>query len=291
MIGSMEANHLQRPVDDGPPAVPWSDYENSLKAAYGELLAAAPTESDMQAFFERNPTLVPGAFPDQIGHGAFPNALISQPELSGIGERRPDFMWIARNSAMVQPVLIEIESPGKRWVVGKGRNPQQSADLTQALNQLRQWEEWLEKRTNQEVLLERYGVPADWCRRRAFRPRFWLIYGRSEENPEEIAKLRAYYSLKSLQVLTFDNLRAPNHSCKDYLTVRSKGDGTYAAMHMPPTAKWTASSPESWTVVTGRKQAVAASDMPEDRKSYLVEQIPAWDAWARYWLERDHQYS
>lgn len=268
--------------------MPWSDYEESLKETYRDLLSAEPTESDMQVFLERNPTLVPGAFPDQVGHGAFPNALIAQPELSGIGERRPDFMWIARNSAMVQPVLIEIESPSKRWVAGKGKNTRQSADFTQAMTQLRQWEEWLAQPANQEVLLERYGVPTDWRHRRVFHPRFWLICGRSEENPKEIAKLRAYYSLKSLHVITYDNLRLPNEWCKNYLTVRSQGDGTYAALHMPPTAKWTASSPESWMVVKGREQAVLASDMPEDRKRYLVEQIPAWDAWAAYWLERNH---
>ena len=281
MIDCIETDQSHRPIDQGPPAMPWSDYENSLKPAYRKLLAAAPAESDMQAFFERNPTLIPGAFPDHVGHGAFPDALISQPALSGIGERRPDFMWIARNSAMVQPVLIEIESPGKRWIVGKGKNQQQSADFTQALNQLRQWEQWLDKRANQEVLLEQYGVPADWSRRRAFRPRFWLIYGRSEENPGEIAKLRDYYALRSLQAITYDNLRAPNYQCRNYLTVRSKGNGEYTAIHMPPTATWTASSPESWIAVTGREQAVAASDMPDDRKNYLIEQIPAWNAWAK----------
>jgi hypothetical protein len=269
----------------------WSDYEEALKRTYQNLLSSQPTESDMQTFFERNPTLVPGAFPDRVGHGAFPNALISQPELSGIGDRRPDFMWIARNSAMVQPVLIEIESPGKRWMAGKGKNARQSAHFTQALNQLRQWEEWLAKSANHDVLMERYGVPASWRRHRAFQPRFLLIYGRSEENPKEIAKLRAYYSLKSLQVITYDNLRRPDHWCKDYLTVRSQGDGTYLAMHMPPTARWTASSPESWTAVTGRQQAVLASDLPEDRKTYLIEQIRAWDAWAAYWLQREYRES
>lgn len=110
--------------------MPWSDYEESLKKGYRDLLSSEPTESDMQAFFERNPTLVPGAFPDRVGHGAFPNALISQPELSGIGDRRPDFMWIARSSAIVQPVLIEIESPGKRWLAGKGKAARPSADFT-----------------------------------------------------------------------------------------------------------------------------------------------------------------
>jgi hypothetical protein len=282
----MDASHPQQPVDEGPPPMLWSDYEKSLKESYTKLLSAKPTESEMQRFLERNPTLVPGAFPDHVGHGAFPNALITQPELSGIGERRPDFMWIARSSAMVQPVLIEIESPSKRWVVGKGKHIRQSADFTQAMTQLRQWEEWLAKPANRDVLLERYGVPADWGRRRAFHPQFWLICGRSGENPDEIAKLRAYHGLRSLNVITYDNLRRPNEWCKNYLTIRSRGDGTYKAIYVPPTAKWTAGSPESWAAVKDRARAVSASEIPEGRKRYLVEQIPAWDAWAAYWLER-----
>lgn len=139
--------------------------------------------------------------------------------------------------------------------------------------------------------MERYGVPTNWRRHRAFQARFWLIYGRSEENPKEIAKLRAYYGLKSLQILTYDNLRGPDQWCKDYLTVHSQGDVTYKAMRMPPTAKWTASSPESWVAVTGRQQVVLASDLPEDRKKSLVEQIPEWDAWADYWLQHEYRES
>jgi hypothetical protein len=285
----MEPNHPQQPGDAGPSPMPWSDYEQSLKGAYRDLLSSEPTESDMQTFFEQNPTLVPGAFPDHVGHGAFPNALISQPELSGIGERRPDFMWIARNSAMVQPVLIEIESPSKRWISGKGKAIRQSAQFTQALNQLRQWEEWLAKPANHDVFLERYGVPAGWRRHRAFQPRFLLIYGRSEENPKEIAKLRTYYGRQSLQVITYDNLRRPDHWCKDYLTVRSQGDGTYQAMYVPPTAAWTASSPESWVAVKCRADAVLASDLLEARKKSLIEQIPEWDAWATYWLQHEYR--
>ena len=265
----------------------WGDYVSGLVEEYKAVLSADPTEADTQRFFECNPALVPGAFPNGIGHGAFPEALISQPALSGIGARRPDFMWLARNSAMVQPVLIEIESPQKRWLAGRPRDLRPSADLTHALNQLRQWEQWLEKPANQDVLLESYGVPTDWRRHRTLRPQYWLIYGRRTENPEEIAKLRDYYSQRGLNVHAYDNLHRPNEWCKDYITVRSRGDGTYTAVHIPPTVSWIASSPESWRVVRGRAEAVLASTaISDERKTFLVEQIPEWDAWATYWLDR-----
>jgi hypothetical protein len=79
------------------------------------------------------------------------------------GADRIDHLSVARGalpqrpSALVQPVLIEIESPGKRWLAGKGKAARPSADFTQALNQLRQWEEWLSKPANHDVLMERPG--------------------------------------------------------------------------------------------------------------------------------------
>lgn len=278
----------QRPADDGPPPVPWDDYVRALGAEYQALLSAEPAEEEMQRFFERNPALLPGAFLGGVGHGAFPDALISQPSLSGIGDRRPDFMWLARNSAMVQPVLIEIESPRKRWVAGNPRDLRQSADLTQALNQLRQWEQWLEKPANREVLAVNYGIPPEWRRSRSFHPQYWLIYGRRDENPREIAQMRAYLSQRGLNVHAYENLRQPNEWCKDYIAVRPRSDGTYEALFIPPTARWTAGSPEAWRAVRGRREAVLASPgLSDERKSYLTEQIPAWDAWASFWLERE----
>src|ERR1017187_2614000 len=51
---------------------------------------------------------VPGAFGLLQGPGPLNYALISQPELKGVGEKRPDFLWIAFDSATIYPVLIEI---------------------------------------------------------------------------------------------------------------------------------------------------------------------------------------
>jgi hypothetical protein len=124
-------------------------------------------------------------------------------------------------------------------------------------------------------------------RTRALRPQYWLIYGRSQEDPIEVAKLRAYYGGKGLNVHSYDNLRRPNEWCKDYLTVRSRGGGAYTALHIPPTLKWTASCPESWRAVAGRSEAVGgARGLSEVRKTYLIDQIPAWDAWAAFWQGR-----
>ena len=230
----------------------WGDYVSGLVEEYKAVLSADPTEADTQRFFECNPALVPGAFPNGIGHGAFPEALISQPALSGVGTRRPDFMWLARNSAMVQPVLIEIESPQKRWLAGRRpRDLRPSADLTHALNQLRQWEQWLEKPANQDVLLESYGVPTDLAQAPHTTSTILADLRASDGESRGDRETAQLLQPRGFNVHAYDNLHRPNEWCKDYITVRSRGDGTYTAVHIPPTVSWIASSPESWRVVSG----------------------------------------
>jgi hypothetical protein len=53
-------------------------------------------------------------------HGAFPNAVISKPELPGLRRPVPDFMWITKVSGLVYPVMIEIETPAKKWFTAAG---------------------------------------------------------------------------------------------------------------------------------------------------------------------------
>jgi hypothetical protein len=71
----------------------------------------------VQSFLERHPSLLPGSHSvdGSSGHWPFPFAVISQPKLPGLSTRIPDFMWIASDSASVYPILIEIETPHKRW--------------------------------------------------------------------------------------------------------------------------------------------------------------------------------
>src|SRR4051812_27380742 len=107
------------PRDDGPPAWTWDEYEAWLLAQWRALLERRPDAREMQRFLEQHPSLLPGAFPfwgsAGGGHGAYPNVLITQPALQGLGKRIPDFLWIARDTASVRPVFIEIEDPKKRW--------------------------------------------------------------------------------------------------------------------------------------------------------------------------------
>jgi hypothetical protein len=102
---------------NGPKPMAWPEYERQLKQAWQDLLGSNPTEPVVQSFLEKHPCLLPGfrTMTGSSGHGPFPDAVISQPPLAAIGKKVPDFMWLSKDSLVLEPVLIEIERPSKRW--------------------------------------------------------------------------------------------------------------------------------------------------------------------------------
>lgn len=133
-------------VAERPLPWPWSRYESWLTAEWQALLGRSPSESEVHEFLEQHPSMVPGGEGGEqsIGghHGAFPAALISEPELPGLTRPTPDFMWISKMSSVVKPVLIEIERPDKRWFRSSDGVPH--SDLTQAIDQISTWRDWFE---------------------------------------------------------------------------------------------------------------------------------------------------
>ena len=229
--------------------------------------------------------MIPGAFPGMVGHGGWPGAVITQPPFEGFGHRVPDFMWISRHSGALEPVLIAIEAPGKGWLVDE-KNPRQSAELTQALNQFRQWDEWLQN--NQEVFFKTFAIPPEW-RARRFLPRYLLIYGRRGENDAEIAKLRQYiHQTTAVTAITYDHL-APLHRQSSYISVKSDGAGLYTAVGMAATARLSPQHPDWWQIIHGRDDMVrSAAWISDERRDYLLEHLARCDAWGKR-LSRDPQ--
>src|SRR5438552_1960457 len=122
-----------------PPAPPmvWDDYVATMESEWNALLSSnSVAESDFQEFLERHPCYLPQVdhfFGGRGGHGPYPSAVITQPVLPGYSRKIPDFLWIARDSATVYAVLIEIEDPKKSWATSAG---QSSAEFTQGTNQI-----------------------------------------------------------------------------------------------------------------------------------------------------------
>jgi hypothetical protein len=168
-----------------PPAKPlaWTQYDRIIQTEWDALLnrKPPPSEREVQAFLERFPSMVPGAFGvigGESGHYPRLCGLVTQRPLPSYDRRIPDFLWLSQDSLTEQPVLVEIEAPCKRWFT---RADTHTADLTQALDQIAQWKAWFAVPHNVEALKAFYGLDRDAWRGLSFKPAYLLIYGRRSE--------------------------------------------------------------------------------------------------------------
>jgi hypothetical protein len=258
----------------------WSSYARDLQAEWAGLLASNPAEKGIQEFLERHPSMVPGAFSAlgrlSSGHGPFPHALISQPPLKALGGRTPDFVWLSRDSSFFNPVFIEIEDPAKPWVTRKGVP---RAELTQALDQLRRWREWLDVPSNRQTFLDHFQVPLMF-RKRKFQPIFVLIYGRHDTRSDEVNKLRASLTAHDQYVIPYDHLK-PDPAAADFLCVKN-ARGTYQAVTFPATATMGPATASSWALVHGLPKAIKRNpQITPERKRFLIKRLDYWNEYAR----------
>jgi hypothetical protein len=266
------------------PPMAWDTYERLVIREWTALLEGAPQrESALQSFFERHPCMLPGAFSVQgyeTGHYPWLCALVSQPVLPSYDRRVPDFMWIALNSDTESPVLVEIESPGKRWFTSSG---EQTANLTQALNQIAEWKAWFGVPRNVEAFKALYGLDrVAWCRRR-FRPAYVLIYGRRAEataKPVNTQK-RGYLHSDDLLSMTYDRLR-PNANARQIVCVSIDAEGVLSAKSVPPTLRWLPGLASDRALIRGFDRAIQLNDyISPARKSFLIRRLEYWNEWAR----------
>jgi hypothetical protein len=278
-MGPLEATYSL--ASDPPPAMSTPAYEERLTLAWRELLRSNPTEPEVQDFLETHPSMVPGAHAGlgrmgQSGHGPFPGALIAQPQLRGLATRTPDFLWIAKDSVYLNPIFVEIEAPGKRWITKTG---QQHSQLTQALHQLEEWTDWFRRAENQAVFMEAYDIPRV-IRRRQIEPIHVLIYGRQSENPEVIAKLRGHLTTRTRFVVPYEHVQ-PDAESFGYLTARL-GTAGYEAVSVPPTVTVGPRHASEWRLIQRKTEAVARSDwMSVERRAFLAGRFGYWDEWGR----------
>lgn len=168
-----------------PQPTTWDDYVNWLMPEWKKLLASDPLEAKVHRFLEENPSLVPSFYGIGDAHHAIQgSALFSEIPLTGIGSRRPDFMWIHANTLEIQPVFIEIERPGKKFFKPlKGGDPSKAEftrDFLQAKQQITDWQRWWEKEVNSLLFKDLYLKPYVSVMRHV-EPRYILIYGTQAE--------------------------------------------------------------------------------------------------------------
>lgn len=275
-----------RMAEDSPPALTWEDYATRVQQEWQRLLdrTLPVAEADVQAFLERHPAMVPGAFSTggvgNSGHYPFLSALITQPPLRGIGANIPDFMWIAIDSGSICPVLIEIERPDKRWFTGAG-NP--TADFTQAQTQLACWKAWMDDPANQNVFREFYGLPDRLWRTRAFKAQYILVYGRRVEleKDEDLNRRRQYLQRNGETYMTFDRL-APSRDCAELACIRISQARRYEAVSWSPVAHFGPSLADERAEYVDLEGAIRRCDwISAERRDFLLSRLPYWNPWAR----------
>jgi hypothetical protein len=276
-----------------PPAVDWETYSEWASAEWKRLLEHTKDEKPVQQFLEQHPSFLPGSV-DNVGpgghHGAWWDAVVSQPHLLGLGpKRQPDFMWIRRDTEATRPILIEIERPTKTWFT---QSLQPTAHLTQALDQLNEWRDWFSRDDNVAIFRNLY-VPARF-RHRIVNPQYVLVYGRSSEFRrggghqayERARRKRDLIGLSpDLHLYTFDMLH-PRYEAQDCGTLRIRSEG-FEAVGIPPTFHTGSLLVQEGSLldaVDSIETAVAVTPLiSEERRQYILNR---WN----YWLHEKKQY-
>ncbi|HEX5115955.1 MAG TPA: Shedu anti-phage system protein SduA domain-containing protein [Pseudonocardiaceae bacterium] len=256
----------------GPPSE--SRYNDLLMDRWRALLDSEESRGEalVHTFLERHPSLLPGPYSvdGESGHSPFPMAVISKPKLPGLSDREPDFMWIATDSGSVYPILIEIETPHKRWFYGE--RAEIHSDLTHAQGQLAEWRAWFKRGHNRTAFLDHYEVPT-YIANRTLEPRYVLIYGRRNNflNDRRRQEKRAELARADERLMSFDRL-APTKRSSAYSCVRKNQQG-YQALAVPPSLT-IINDGDDYQHVTGWAEALDnCPDMADGRRDYLKHEL------------------
>jgi hypothetical protein len=271
-------------LENGPPAWSWPDYEDWLSDAWATLLDNAdPTDEALyQGFLEHHPCLLPGGegSGDSFGghHGSWGDIVVAEPPMPGIFLKRPDFMWLTKNSEDLIPVLIEIEAPGKRWLTDKG---DKHHELTHAEGQLADWRQKLDDPDGRSQFADLYEFPQQWAQRFNLVPRLLLIYGRQSEFAERPDWNRKRRGVRdpSIDGMTYDRLH-PLHGSRKAITVRvSRANNliTREAVAVPPTFQFGPENASSIARVVGLDEAIKSNELiADERQEFLLGRLPYW---------------
>jgi hypothetical protein len=268
---------------DRPQPIAWGMYKEWLLSRWRKLLDSNPPESAVQKFLEAHPVLLPGGLGD-VGpgghHGPELEAVFREPPLEGLARnKRPDFMWITRATALITPICIEIEKPGKAWFTQAGRP---TADLTHALDQLTDWKVWFSESENQSIFRKTYlrGEYND----RQLLPQYVLIYGRASEfavsglheRPDRLKKKRDFMRREHEHFMTFDSLR-PKRDFSDFATLSMTANGPVLDAVPPSFTTGPLTMEIAGRVRRNPRAAIYRTEMWDDaRKAHVLERWLYW---------------
>jgi hypothetical protein len=218
------SNKTYEVIKSRPDPLTWEEYETKILDEWKELLNNLNNynESHFHAFFEKHPSFLPRPYDLFMrgAHGPFPSAVISRPVLPGLSSKIPDFMWLTQDSSAFFAILIEIEDPKKQWATQSG---QSRANLTQAINQLKDWKAWFSEPNNREVFTREYQIPSKYLLGKTFIQKYILIYGRRDDPTltPEFNKKRVHIQGDNELFMTYDRL-FPNRDLTGIGDVRAE---------------------------------------------------------------------
>ncbi|WP_159394496.1 Shedu anti-phage system protein SduA domain-containing protein [Streptomyces sp. NRRL S-495] len=271
-----------------PRAIDDKQYTAALHNEWKAVLDSAENERSVQEFLEKHPALLPGSNGVAgVGghHGPLLHCVYREPKLQGLGNYRPDFMWIARHSSVITPVCIEIEDPRKQWFT-QGGLP--TAEVTQAMDQLVTWKAWFDKPENELWFREFYDLPGGSRGRKPIRPAYFLIYGRNAEfgpgsrhkDPNFLSTKRGFMARADEQFMTFDRL-SPDRGACNFVCVTRTSSGR-EVKYVPPTFETGPSMADTLLRLDGWEDAIRRTDGLEDgRADYLISRVEYWREYAR----------
>jgi hypothetical protein len=243
-------------------------YLEALDADWKSFLESAnpKDESAFQQYLEWHPSLLPGPHGTPWGryHGPPLGVVFSQPELPGFRAKRPDFLVLERDSATTYAVLIEIEAPAKRWSTAAGVP---TADLTQAIDQLRDWKVWFADPLNVLQFIKLYDLN-DQIETSRLVQHYVLVYGRRHEatNMEAFARKRHDLAGPNEYFMTYDRLEPNGAGALTVKLDRSGPDTRLRAISVTPRFALNTHNAEWFLSLLEGREAIMTNPLMSDHQ-------------------------
>ena len=220
LVAARENAHLEkfRSLD---PKFEAREFFGKLVAEFDHVLAEAGREEDLQRFLRDNPVFV-----DPTHSRVWPKL--------ALGQRVTDFVF---RSATGQYLLVELERPNKPLFT---RGGVQSAELTQALDQITDWRRYIED--NLDTVQRELGLTDITPQAQAL-----VVIGRSTALDEKNRrKLKVFEDQTPRQrILTYDDLRTQALTTFENLVGPMQLGGEGTEVYYPTPQEWLSFLPSS----------------------------------------------
>jgi hypothetical protein len=238
MGGGLKTTSLARNKLGGHTMITTKNFDQ-IQSEYSSLLDRM-TENDedekiMHEYLEKRQLLLPGIMGsnEKYHHGTYGGFIFSEFSLFGSFNRRPDFMFVTKNSQSILINMIEIEKPSKKYF---NLDDSFTKDFSGAYQQLEDWKIWCNDSNNTNTLrtwlLE--IITHHLMGVLPIKYEYTLVYGRRNEykdNKKRINRLNEK-TKDPFVVMSFDRLNCFRFS-SSFVTTKRKEDGFFAVQVDP----------------------------------------------------------